>query len=66
VLDETNLSVELRVVRDDDEVVYGVKPEADGVELSGGWGLEGESQACSSGVDYKHNAGSGRNAPKRR
>jgi hypothetical protein len=46
VLDEPDLSVELRVVGHDDEVVYGVEAEADGVELSGGRGLEGESQRC--------------------
>jgi len=63
VLDEPNLGIELRVVGYDDEVVYGVKAEADGVELSGGWGLEGESQACSSEGDYKHTAGDDRNAP---
>jgi hypothetical protein len=48
VLDESNLCVVFRVVWDDDEVVYGVEAEADGVELSGGRGLEGESHACSS------------------
>jgi hypothetical protein len=43
VLDESNLRVKLRVRGDDDEVVYGVKAEADGVELSLLWRLEGES-----------------------
>jgi hypothetical protein len=65
VLDESDLRVELRVLGDDDEVVYGVEAEADGVELSGGRGLEGESQACSSDSDYKHKAGGGLNAPNR-
>ena len=48
VFDESNLRVELRVGGNDDEMVNGVEAESHGVELSGGRGLEGESQACSS------------------
>jgi hypothetical protein len=45
---KSNLGVELWIVRHDDEVVYGVEAEADDIELSGKWRLEGKSHACSS------------------
>src|SRR5207253_11131682 len=47
VRDEPRLRIELRVGRDDDEVVNGVEAESHGVELSGGRGLDAEPQSCS-------------------
>src|SRR5438270_433671 len=46
-VEESRLGVERRVGGDDDEVVYGVEAEADGVELSLSRRLEGESHGSS-------------------
>jgi hypothetical protein len=46
VLDQTDFRIVGGIMRDDDEIVYGVEAEADGVELSGGRGLEGESHGA--------------------